>query len=143
LLAAGTSAQQLDASFSTTASLDIYSVNLGDPSMDLELCHSVSSELRLYGQFARATDTRCNVFILSFFLFRFHKLAWGGYGYGEDAQSGLIVGGCDAGHVIVYDPAKLLNKENGIVANLTAHSGAVRALDFNSFQVGSELEDVS
>lgn len=47
LLAAATTAQQLDASFSTTASLDIYSVNLGDPSMDLELRHSVSSELRL------------------------------------------------------------------------------------------------
>ena len=47
LLAAGTTAQQLDASFSTTASLDIYSVNLGDPSMDLELRHSVTSDLRL------------------------------------------------------------------------------------------------
>ena len=111
LLAAGTTAQQLDASFSTTASLDIYSVTFDDPSTDLELRHSVSSELR------------------------FHKLAWGGYGgYGEDATSGVIVGGCDAGHILVYNPMKLLNKENGIIANLTAHSGAVRTLDFNTFQ---------
>lgn len=67
-------------------------------------------------------------------------MAWGGYGYGEDAQNGLIVGGCDAGHIFVYDPVKLLNKENGVIANLTAHSGAVRAIDFNSFKVNILIE---
>lgn len=50
-------------------------------------------------------------------------------------RAGLIVGGCDSGRILIYDAAKLLNKDNGIVATLESHSGAVRALDFNSFQV--------
>ena len=46
LLAAGTAAQQLDASFSTTAVLEIYSLNLTEPGLDMELRASVSSDYR-------------------------------------------------------------------------------------------------
>lgn len=46
LLAAGTAAQQLDASFSTSAALEIYSLNLKDPSLDLELKTTVPSQHR-------------------------------------------------------------------------------------------------
>lgn len=46
LLAAGTAAQQLDASFNTSASLDLYSLNLQQPGYDLELKASVASEHR-------------------------------------------------------------------------------------------------
>lgn len=46
LLAAGTAAQQLDASFSTTAALEIYSLNLTEPGLDMELRASVSSDYR-------------------------------------------------------------------------------------------------
>lgn len=45
LLAAGTAAQ-LDASFSTTAALEIYSLNLTEPGLDMELRSSVSSDYR-------------------------------------------------------------------------------------------------
>lgn len=79
----------------------------------------------------------CNIFDVSQ-CFRFHKLVWG-YGSSSDVQSGLIVGGCDAGRIVIYDAARLLKKENGIIANLEGHSGAVRALDFNSFQVNRVL----
>ncbi|CAA9997966.1 unnamed protein product [Nesidiocoris tenuis] len=41
LLAAGTAAQQLDASFNTSAALEIYALNLQEPSLDLELKLSV------------------------------------------------------------------------------------------------------
>lgn len=109
LLAAGTAAQQLDASFNTSAALELYSINFGDPSLDLDLCHTVPSD------------------------YRFHKLVWG-YSHTNDMRAGLIVGGCDSGRILIYDAAKLLNKDNGIVATLESHSGAVRALDFNSFQ---------
>lgn len=47
LLAAGTAAQQLDASFSTNASLDLYSLNLQQPGYDMQLNVSVPSEQRL------------------------------------------------------------------------------------------------
>jgi protein transport protein SEC31 len=46
LLAAGTAAQQLDASFSTTAALEIYSLNLAEPGLDMELRTSVPSDYR-------------------------------------------------------------------------------------------------
>lgn len=46
LLAAGTAAQQLDASFSTTAALEIYSLNLTEPGLDMELRTSVPSDYR-------------------------------------------------------------------------------------------------
>lgn len=46
LLAAGTSAQQLDASFSTSASLEVYSINLSDPGFELELKGATASQHR-------------------------------------------------------------------------------------------------
>lgn len=46
LLAAGTAAQQLDASFNTSASLDLYSLNLEQPGYEMESKISVQSEHR-------------------------------------------------------------------------------------------------
>lgn len=46
LLAAGTAAQQLDASFNTSASLDLYSINLQQPGYEMELKASVASDHR-------------------------------------------------------------------------------------------------
>lgn len=43
-LAAGSAAQQLDASFSSTSQLEIYSLNLEDPGLDLELKSSVQTQ---------------------------------------------------------------------------------------------------
>lgn len=47
MLAAGTAAQQLDASFSTSASLDLYLLNLQQPGYEMELKASVPSDHRL------------------------------------------------------------------------------------------------
>jgi protein transport protein SEC31 len=46
LLAAGTAAQRVDASFSTAAALEIYSLNLTEPGLDMELRTSVPSDYR-------------------------------------------------------------------------------------------------
>lgn len=46
LLAAGTAAQQLDASFNTSAALEIYALNLLEPNFDLELKISVPCQQR-------------------------------------------------------------------------------------------------
>lgn len=46
LLAAGTSAAQLDASFSTNATLDVYSLNLADPGYEMLLKGSIKSAHR-------------------------------------------------------------------------------------------------
>lgn len=45
-LAAGTAAQQLDASFNTNAALEIYSLNLTEPGFDMALKSSTPTEHR-------------------------------------------------------------------------------------------------
>ncbi|KAL0965776.1 hypothetical protein UPYG_G00285550 [Umbra pygmaea] len=111
-LAAGTSAQQLDASFSTTASLEIFELDLADPSLDMKLCGAYSST------------------------HRYHKLAWGPHGMDTPGlPSGVLIAGGENGDVILYDPAKIIAGESDVViAQSNKHSGPVRALDVNSFQ---------
>lgn len=105
-LSAGTAAQQLDATFNTSALLEIYSLNLTDPSLDLELKTSIPTEDR------------------------FHKLIWGSHG----SANGIIVGGCDGGIIQIYDATKILNGENGLISKRDKHTGTVHTLDFNPFQ---------
>lgn len=70
---------------------------------------------------------------------RYHKLAWGPHGM--DAQglpSGVLIAGGENGDVILYDPAKIIAGHGDVViAQSNKHSGPVRALDVNSFQVGT------
>lgn len=47
-LATGTAAQQLDASFSTTAQLDLYSLDLGEPGLDMTCKASIPTKHRYY-----------------------------------------------------------------------------------------------
>lgn len=50
-------------------------------------------------------------------------------------NSGAIVGGCDGGLLQIYSSQKLLAGEKSPMARQDKHSGPVRALDFNPFQV--------
>ena len=45
-VAAGTAAQQLDATFSTSAALEIYALDLADPSVDMQLKSTLNTEHR-------------------------------------------------------------------------------------------------
>ncbi|XP_037063121.1 protein transport protein Sec31B isoform X6 [Peromyscus leucopus] len=110
-LATGTSAQQLDASFSTNATLEIFEVDFRDSSLDLK--HkgilSVSS--------------------------RFHKLIWGSFDNGLLENSGVIAGGGDNGMLTLYNVTHILSSgKEPLIAQRQKHTGAVRALDFNPFQ---------
>ncbi|XP_046610174.1 protein transport protein Sec31A [Neodiprion virginianus] len=108
LLAAGTAAQQLDASFSTSASLDLYALNLQEPGYDMDLKASISSD------------------------HRYHKIIWGSFG---NNPAGIIVGGCDYGTIKIYSAAKMLaNESDCILSSPDKHTGPVRAMDFNPFQ---------
>ncbi|XP_037918625.1 protein transport protein Sec31A isoform X1 [Hermetia illucens] len=108
-LAAGTAAQQLDASNAVPV-LEVYSANLVDASYDLELKGSQPSQ------------------------YRFQKVVWSPAGIGGAHQNGLIVGGCESGHLQIYSAAKLLAGEEALVAHQDKHSGPIRGLDFNPFQ---------
>ncbi|XP_071420580.1 protein transport protein Sec31B isoform X2 [Pithys albifrons albifrons] len=110
-LATGTSAQQLDASFSTNATLEIFEVDFRDPSLDMK---------------QKGTLPASN---------RFHKLIWGSFGNGSPESSGVIIGGGDNGVLTMYSVHHILtSKREPVIGQTEKHSGPVRALDFNPFQ---------
>ncbi|NXG93868.1 SC31B protein, partial [Stercorarius parasiticus] len=111
-LATGTSAQQLDASFSTNATLEIFEVDFRDPSLDMK---------------QKGTLPASN---------RFHKLIWGNFGNGSPESSGVIIGGGDNGVLTMYSVHRVLaSKSEPVIGQTEKHSGPVRALDFNPFQL--------
>ncbi|OPJ84493.1 protein transport protein Sec31B isoform X2 [Patagioenas fasciata] len=110
-LATGTSAQQLDASFSTNATLEIFEVDFRDPSLDMKQKGTLSASNR------------------------FHKLIWGNFGSGSPESSGVIIGGGDNGVLTMYSVHRILaSKSEPIIGQTEKHSGPVRALDLNPFQ---------
>lgn len=50
-------------------------------------------------------------------------------------NNGTIVGGCDGGLIQIYNSQKLLAGDKVPATRQDKHSGPVRALDFNPFQV--------
>ncbi|KAK2098826.1 Protein transport protein Sec31B [Saguinus oedipus] len=110
-LATGTSAQQLDSSFSTNGALEIFEVDFRDPSLDLKRKGVLSASSR------------------------FHKLIWGSFGNELLEGSGVIAGGGDNGMLILYSVSHILSSgKEPVIAQKQKHTGAVRALDFNPFQ---------
>ncbi|KAK2523529.1 Sec31b [Columba guinea] len=110
-LATGTSAQQLDASFSTNATLEIFEVDFRDPALDMKQKGTLSASNR------------------------FHKLIWGNFGNGSPESSGVIIGGGDNGVLTMYSVHRILaSKSEPIIGQTEKHSGPVRALDLNPFQ---------
>ncbi|KAM5282732.1 protein transport protein Sec31A isoform 23-T39 [Hipposideros larvatus] len=111
-LATGTSAQQLDATFSTNASLEIFELDLSDPSLDMKSCATFSSS------------------------HRYHKLIWGPHRMDSKGNiSGVLIAGGENGNIILYDPSKIIAGDKEVViAQNDKHTGPVRALDVNIFQ---------
>ncbi|XP_063129780.1 protein transport protein Sec31A isoform X18 [Rattus norvegicus] len=111
-LATGTSAQQLDATFSTNASLEIFELDLSDPSLDMKSCATFSSS------------------------HRYHKLIWGPHKMDSKGDvSGVLIAGGENGNIILYDPSKIIAGDKEVViAQKDKHTGPVRALDVNIFQ---------
>lgn len=72
-------------------------------------------------------------FYISFY--RFHKIVWGQM---KDTESGVIIGGAENGIVHVYNADGMLaGSQDCLSAQLKKHTGAVKALDLNPFQVVS------
>ncbi|XP_068438639.1 protein transport protein Sec31A isoform X2 [Clinocottus analis] len=110
-LALGTSAQQLDASFNTTAALEIFEVDFSDPSLDMKLKGSLPTSNRL------------------------HSIVWVDFGMGADGTGGRLVGGSESGTLTVYNPEVIMSSgAEAIVGQSDKHTGPIRALDFNPFQ---------
>uniref|UniRef100_A0A673JI11 Protein transport protein Sec31A n=1 Tax=Sinocyclocheilus rhinocerous TaxID=307959 RepID=A0A673JI11_9TELE len=111
-LAAGTSAQQLDATFSTSASLEIFELDLADPTLAMKSCGSFSSP------------------------HRYHKLVWGPHGIEDQSlPSGVLIAGGENGNIILYDASKIIAGDSEVIISQSEkHTGPVRALDVNSSQ---------
>ncbi|OCT70195.1 hypothetical protein XELAEV_18037117mg [Xenopus laevis] len=110
-LATGTSAKQLDASFNTSAALEIFEVDLGDPHPAMK---------------------RRGVYPVSN---RFHKILWGSFGSDLLGSSGVIITGGDNGVITLYSASQILaSGEEPVIAKNDKHSSPVRALDLNPFQ---------
>ncbi|XP_068160795.1 protein transport protein Sec31A isoform X2 [Antennarius striatus] len=110
-LALGTSAQQLDASFNTTAALEIFEVDFSDPSLEMQLKGSLPTSDRL------------------------HSIVWVNFGMGADGGRGRLVAGGENGIITVYNPDAIINSgADAIVGQSDKHTGPIRALDFNPFQ---------
>ncbi|XP_077594547.1 protein transport protein Sec31A isoform X1 [Stigmatopora nigra] len=110
-LALGTSAQQLDASFNTTAALEIFELDFTDPSLDMKLKGSLCTTNRL------------------------HSLVWANFGTNEDATGGRLVAGSENGALTVYNTDAILNSDaEAVIGQYNKHTGPVRALDLNPFQ---------
>lgn len=111
-LAAATAAQQLDATFSTSACLELYKLDVGNASKELELEAFINIDSRL------------------------NKLVWS---TNDDLLNNempdLLIGGADEGKLFIWDPNLILKKEDPLKHLLTKHTGAVTSLDVNPFQV--------
>ncbi|CAL1599669.1 unnamed protein product [Knipowitschia caucasica] len=110
-LALGTSAQQLDASFNTSAALEIFELDFSDPCLDMQLKGSLPITNRL------------------------HSLVWVNYGMAADGSGGRLVAGAENGTVTVYKPEAIITSDPEAEVGVSdKHTGPVRALDFNPFQ---------
>ena len=98
-LAVGTAAQQLDATFSTYAAIELYQLNLSETRLEMPCKATLPSE------------------------HRFHKLVWGNHGRSE---MGTVVAGGEQGAIYLYDPKSLLDGagEASILAKCVKHSGS-------------------
>lgn len=69
-------------------------------------------------------------------LCRFHRLIWGSFGNGNLDGTGVIAGGGDNGVLTLFNVTHILSSgKEPVIAQRQKHTGAVRALDFNPFQV--------
>ncbi|XP_056153738.1 protein transport protein Sec31A isoform X2 [Lampris incognitus] len=110
-LALGTSAQQLDASFNTTAALEIFEVDFSDPSLDMKIKGSLPTSNRL------------------------HSIIWVNFGMGADGSGGRLIGGSENGTLTVYSPEAIITDgTDSVIGQSEKHTGPVRALDSNPFQ---------
>ncbi|KAI8326303.1 WD40 repeat-like protein [Martensiomyces pterosporus] len=109
LIAAGTVAGAMDASFSNTSELEIF-----------KLTADSEGALEPVGKAEAGA--------------RFQRLAWSGKVESHDL--GVLAGGLENGDVTVWDPKKIISGEadSAVLHSSSAHTGAVGGLEFNPFQ---------
>lgn len=122
LIASGTIAGAVDASFSQDSELEIWDLDLNNTdasAFELKPIAHVSTE-RKYSPRRNGID-----------VFRFYSLAWG-YVTSEK-PSGVIAGAMDDGHLNIWDVNAILeNTGTSLITSNQTHRGAIKVVDFNS-----------
>lgn len=78
---------------------------------------------------------------MSFIFHRLHSIIWVDFGMGADGTGGRLVGGSENGTLTVYSPEAIMGSgAEAVVGQSDKHTGPVRALDFNPFQVKSMVK---
>ncbi|KAI8823184.1 uncharacterized protein EV422DRAFT_566042 [Fimicolochytrium jonesii] len=117
LLAAGTVAGALDASFSTAAELELFDLNLNSK-------HGApgSNKLRRVGNITTSA--------------RFNRLAWGSIPGDAARPLGVLASGMENGELNLWNPAAIAegNAQKALLMRHSIHKGPVRGLDFNNVQ---------
>lgn len=77
---------------------------------------------------------KCKTSVSHFF--RLHSIVWVDFGMGADETGGRLICGSENGLLTVYKPEAIMNSgADALVGQSDKHTGPVRALDFNPFQV--------
>lgn len=111
LIASGTVAGAIDADFSATTQLELWSLSLLDRSSDgFQLNPTVSID----------TDAR------------FYDIAWGAVS--DSNPQGLIAGALESGELQLWKPQSVLAGESSPFLKSKKHSGAIKSIQFNPSQ---------
>ena len=121
LIASGTIAGAVDASFSQDSELEIWD-------LDLDKTDPSAFELR---PTARVSVERKSVLFLSYAnVSRFYSLAWGYVT--SDKPQGVIAGAMDDGRLNIWDVNSVLqNSGSSLITSNEAHRGAIKVVEFN------------
>ncbi|KAJ2955425.1 hypothetical protein NQZ79_g8575 [Umbelopsis isabellina] len=106
MIATGTVAGAMDASFSNDADLELFAVDLESPEVELKASAKISCSSR------------------------FNRLAWSPHG----GEAGVIAGGMEGGELNLWNAKSLLDGGNAPIFQNAQHTGSVRGLSFNPFQ---------
>lgn len=76
------------------------------------------------------------IYCLSLAICRLHSIVWVNFGMGADGTGGRLVGGSENGILTLYNPDIIMSSgADAVVGQSDKHTGPIRALDFNPFQV--------
>ncbi|KAL9679497.1 hypothetical protein QQ045_017360 [Rhodiola kirilowii] len=110
-MATGTMAGAVDLSFSSSANLELFKIDLQSDEREMPVVGACQSSER------------------------FNRLSWGKNGSGsEEFSLGLVAGGLVDGNIDLWNPHTLINSdasESALVGHLSRHKSPVRGLEFN------------
>jgi protein transport protein SEC31 len=123
LIASGTIAGAVDASFSQDSELEIWDLDLDNTdtaAFELAPAAKISTE-RKYGLCFSKSLTRC----------RFYSLAWGYVT--PERPKGVIAGAMDDGHLNIWDVNAILanTPQTALVTSNATHRGSIKVVEFN------------